>query len=331
MRKVLAVLLVGLAALTVHAQRTRDGRGTPQNPNPVDANEMLRAQDELTAKQFFEASAAEKPLRSVRLKDAVRDFKVNDFPVAPLHVTYGEFVTGTGYYYVAMHFAPPPDAKVPADGKVTFFAEMAGDGGGVLWTREEPVALARTPAGAWYYERSFPFPPGNRVGTFGLAVKDQPLAMASTPMHLSPLEKATRRMSRLIVSKHVFPLDKPQAANDPFSFGGIKVIPNAARAFRRSDELWIFYEAQNPALDGEVPKLTTSVQLEPASADGKARRYGIVPADPIPLKGVPGHFGVGTTVDISRLAPGEYLLRVGVADAVAMATYELVEKVTIVE
>lgn len=331
MRKTLAVLLAGLAALTADAQRTRDGRGTPKQPNAIDANEVLRAQDEFTAQRFFEASAAEKPLKSVRLRDAIRDFKVNDLPVAPLHVAYGEFVTGSGYYYVAVHFAPPAEAKVPPDGKVTFFAEMTDDGGGVVWTREEPVALTRTPAGAWYFERSFPFPPGKRMGTFGLAVKDQPLAMATTPMQLSPLEKATRRMSRLIVAKHVFPLDKPQAANDPFAFGGIKVIPNAARSFRRSDELWIFYEAQNPALDGSAPKLTTSVQLEPAAADSKGRRFGIVPADPIPLKGVPGHFGVGTTVDISRLTPGEYVLRVGVADAVAATTYELIERVVITD
>ena len=328
MRKQVAVLVVAsLAALTAAAQ-TRNP-DNPLAPKTLDPVELQRAHHEHARRKTLEAAALEKPLRSVKLKDAIRDFKVNDFPVPPLHVTYGEFVTAGGHYFVAMNFSPSAEAKIPADGKVTFFGETSGDGG-ADWTREETVTLAQTPAGGWYFDRSFPFPPGNRVATFGLAVKDQPLAMASVPMLLSPLDKGTRRVSRLIVAKHVFPLDKAQAADHPFAFGGIKVIPNAARAFRRADELWIFYEAQNPALEGDAPKLSTSVALEPVNG-GSAKRYGVIPADAMPLKGVPGHFGIGTTVDISRVKPGEYVLRVGVADAVAMETYELLEKVVIVD
>lgn len=160
-------------------------------------------------------------------------------------------------------------------------------------------------------------------------MKGEPVAMASEPLQLRKLEKQTRAISRLLVSKQVFTLDKKQAADDPFSFGGVKVVPKADRKFHKSDEVWIFFEAQNPGVDAAgAPKLTTTVSVE---GNGKVRKGLAGDAQPIALKGVPGHFGIGTTVDVSRLTPGEYLLRVSVEDAIAQQRYDLLEKIAIVE
>jgi hypothetical protein len=46
---------------------------------------------------------------------------------------------------------------------------------------------------------------------------------------------------------------------------------------------------------------------------------------------VPHHYGVGTTLDISRLAPGEWKLRVSIADAVADERYELLETIRVID
>lgn len=314
-----------VAAFSVFAQNGETPTRTPGSESAIAGRIVDRARDEFEARHAFEVAAAQKPLRSASLKNAIRDFRANDFNVAPLRVTFGEFITASGSYFVAMHFEPSSDAPIPDDGKVTFFADVTR--GIASWTREESITLSKTPGGQWYFERSFPFPAGNGEGTFGLAVKNQPIAMESVPMLLTPLSKNTRRMSRLIVSKSVFTLDKQQAPDEPFAFGGIKVIPNAEKTFRRGDELWIFFEAQNPGLDGTAPKLTTNVSLE---GNNKKLKGIASSADPLPLKGVPGHYGVGTTVDMSRATPGDYLLRVSVADAVAGETYELLEKIIIV-
>lgn len=318
-----AALAVLLFALPVLAQ------GVLERP-PVGLKEIQRAEDRLAARRALDLAAKERPLRSARLKDAIRDFNAADFPVAPLHVDFGQFVTVKNHPFVAMHFAPGGEAKVPENGKVTFFAAMTDEGGRTIWSREEPVELTRDATGARWYARSFPFPAMNATGTFGLAVGDQPIAMAAVPMQLTPLDKDARRLSRLIVSNHVAPMEKMQVADEPFAFGGIKVVPKSDRTFRKSEELWIFYEAQNPAVDGAgAPKLVTKVQLE--AGEGKVYRGLVGTAEALPLKGTPGRFGVGTVVDLTRVPPGQYLVRVAVSDALAAAEYELVEKVTILE
>ena len=316
--KLRAAVLLLLLPLVAEAQRT------PPERKPIGRPEIERAQDELAARKG-RADAASR-LRSTRLRDAIRDFHANDFNVAPMHVTFGEFVTARGEYFVAMHF----DAALPADlTKATLFGLVDNGSGGELWSIEEQVTLERAADGTAYYERSFAFPPGNRNATFGFALKDEPLAMVSAPMMLRELTKTTRSLSRLLVSNQVFPLTTMSTPDAPFAFGGVKVVPKADRTFRKNDELWIFFEAQNPGVDAAgAPNLTTSVTLE---GNGTTKRGLAADAQAVALKGVPGHFGVGTTVDVSRLKPGEYLLRVSVNDVIAQQQYELLEKIAIVQ
>jgi hypothetical protein len=291
---------------------------------PIGAREIERAQDQLAARRDFNATATK--LRSARLREAIRDFQKNDYRVDPLHLTFGDYLTASGHYFVAMHF----DAALPADAtKATLFGLVDNGSGSEFWSLEEQVTLQRAPDGTAYHEQSFAFPPGNRNATFGFAVKGEPVAMASAPMLLPGIEKGARRVSRLLVSNQVFPLEKPPLADAPFAFGGIKVVPKGDRTFRRADEVWIFFEAQNPGVDANgTPNLATTVTLE---GNGTTKKGLAGDAKAVPLKGVPGHYGVGATVDVSRLKPGEYTVRVSVADAIAQQQYELMEKIAIVE
>jgi hypothetical protein len=298
--------------------------GTPIERQPIGAREIERAQDQLAARRDFNATATK--LRSARLRDAIRDFQKNDIRVDPLHLTFDEYMTASGHYFVAMHF----DAALPADvTRATLFGLVDNGSGSEFWSYEQEVTLQRAPDGTAYYEQSFAFPPGNRNATFGFAVKGEPRAMASAPMLLPGIVKGARRVSRLLVSNQVFPLEKPPLADAPFAFGGIKVVPKGDRTFHRADEVWIFFEAQNPGVDSNgVPNLATTVTLE---GNGTTKKGLAGDAQAIPLKGVPGHFGIGATVDVSRLKPGEYTVRVSVADAIAQQQYELVEKIAIVD
>ncbi len=328
----LATLFLAFAATPLFAQLPATDETGLGNRAPITGRDMERAADRFAHRKAVDEAFAERPLRSAVLSDAAGDLLLGDYRVTPLDVAYGEFTTASGKYFVAMHFDAPASLVLPKDKKLTFFGMVKDKDLKTVWSFEDEVTLAESKSGA-YFEQSFPFPADNVTGVFGFAVKGQPVAMSVVPMQLTAVPKNMRRVSRLLLSNEVFTLDKPQKPLDPFAFGGIKVVPKGSRAFRKSDELWVFFEAQNPAVAADgIPRLTTRVEIESLSPDNPKKVRGTpTPAEALPLKGVPGHFGVGTTVDINRLIAGDYRVRVTVSDTLAPATYELVETIKVVE
>src|SRR5205085_5859744 len=161
----LAAIAILLLAWPAAAQRDRDGRGNPNNPNAIDATAIQRANDELVLQRAMEKTARERPLRSAKLKSAIADFEANDYKAAPLSVVYSEFLTAGGGYWVAFHFESGADERIPADGKATLFGVVKRGDAPTQLTREEPVTLVRTPSGSWFYECSLPFHEGNYDAT----------------------------------------------------------------------------------------------------------------------------------------------------------------------
>ncbi len=63
-----------------------------------------------------------------------------------------------------------------------------------------------------------------------------------------------------------------------------------------------------------APNITTKLDIE----GGATKLNGLpAPAEATPLRGVAGHYGVGNTIDVSALQPGEYRVRVTVTDVIA--------------
>jgi len=115
---------------------------------------------------------------------------------------------------------------------------------------------------------------------------------------------------------------------DPFAFGGTKGVPKPNGAFKSSDELWVFSELCNPAVDASGAHITTKIELEGPRTKIKSAPQ---PAEALPLKGVTGHFGVGQTVDIATLKPGDYKLRYTVTDILGKQSWTREETLRIVE
>lgn len=303
----------------------------PSQQGPVDdplakakrADFLLRYADEVRARKAFDD--AHLALRTGALKDAVHEFEKGVKP--PLAVTWDEFITSQGTTFIAVQLAPPAGTLDPKE-KVVVFGEIVNAQGKVLYDFEEPQTVQQSKRDL-FTERTLILPPGTATGTFGLAQRGTIVAMARTTIDCRELTKTTPGLSRLFVSNNVYNLPHVQGQFDPFAFGGTKVVPKPDRAFSRADELWLFAEMRNPALgkDG-APSISVNIAVE---RNGKKVVRMPVTVEPFALKGVDGHFGIGTTLDFSTFAPGEYKLRVTLVDALASQTYEREESIKLIE
>ena len=277
MRFALALLLLAAPLAAQHSEESAKGG--------VYAD---RLKDEIRARKMYEkaARAAIPP----RFREAMAAFTpgAND-----LAASWGEFVSNGGTPFVALQLAVPPDVNAE---RLTFFGILGDD----TYFEELPVQQS---GDAFLVERSLLFRGKPASGTFGLARKNEILGMARVEV------EPPSAVSRLILSGDVYLLPRAQDPLDPFAFGGTKVIPKPRGAFRRKDEVWIFLETRGDA----PPELQMKVDIDGAA--GGASKGTPAPAIATPLKGVPGHYGIGNTIDVTSLKPGDYRVRVTLTDA----------------
>jgi hypothetical protein len=247
-----------------------------------------RLKDEIRARKMYERSA--RAAIPPRFRDALEHYQPSDGDLA---ATWGEFRLVDGTPFGALQLALPANVDAAT---VTFFGIV----GGATYFEDLPVQHSGDDA---FVERSLLLEPGVARGVFGLARKNEILGLAHVDIE-PPSE-----LSRLILSSDVHNLAAAQDPLDPFAFGGTKVVPKPRATFRRGDEVWLFLEMRSAT----PPQLTARVDV------GDVRGTP-TPAEALPLKGVPGHFGIGNTIDVSRLAPGDYRVRVTLTDAASNKT-----------
>jgi hypothetical protein len=241
----------------------------------------------------------------------------------------------------------PKSAGLSADAELTFFGVVEDASGKSVAAFEEPVRVKAT-GDDFFVDRSLAVPAGKHRGIIGLAQGGKAVVMAAADMELAgTLDKDATAVSPLILSNNIYPLTEAQRATHPFAFGGVKVIPKADRTFHRSDELWYFFELRNPGLaepapaaDGTVPvtpveaapKVQIKIDVEGVDAEGKKvkRPAPLREANPIPMKGVPGHFGVGNAIPLTSFKPGDYTFTLKVIDTVRKESHTLSENFKVV-
>lgn len=251
-----------------------------------------------------------------------------------VYVSHGEFITADGEHFVPVQLYVPKGAALPADANVTFFGAVEKAEGGEVVAFEEAATLAATKDDR-FVAKSLRLEPGKYKGTFGLAVEGKPLSVVTSELTVAGLTKEGVGISNLLLSNNVYPLSEAQLPTDPFAFGGIQVVPKSDRTFRRSDELWYFFELRNPAIDPatSAPKLLVSLTVAGKSAEGKNVKMA-APAEETSareLKGVAGHWAVGQAMPLETFKPGDYTLSVKVKDMTSGQTYDLKESFKIVE
>jgi hypothetical protein len=324
MRTTCAAIFLACVPLLAYAQ-VEPGQGLNADHERVAKAERYANYlgDEARARAQFEKAA--KAMLSPKFRGAVRDFKPGD--ASDLIPTWGEFITANGTQFIALQLAMPPDSGLRAAEELTFFGAVSTAEGKELATYNEPIVVMQS-NGDVFVDRTLLLPGGKATGVFGLANRGEIVAMAQVNFEPEPLTIDAAGISRIITSADVRVLPAAQKPLEPFAFGGTKVEPKPRSAFRRTDEVWIFTELRNPKLGGDgAPHINTKVEIE-----GPKRIPGMLaPAEATPLKGVPRHYGVGNTIDVTRLAPGEYVVKVTVMDTVAKQSFKRETALRIVE
>lgn len=276
---------------------------------------------------------AKAAITNAALRAAV-DAAVAGTPAANgVHLSWGEFVTGDGEHFVPVQLYVPKDAKVPADANVTFFGSVRNESGEVVAFEEEAMLAASKDDR--FVAKSLTIPAGKYKGVFGLAVAGQPVSVVAADLDVAGMKKEDVGYSRLMISNNVYPLETAQRPTDPFAFGGIKVVPKSDRVFRKSDELWYFFELRNPALDPTTnqPKLSVGVTVAGKANDGSNVKRPAPPKETEAgeLKGVPGHYAVGSAFPLASFKPGDYTITLKVKNLTSNETTELSETFKVVE
>jgi GWxTD domain-containing protein len=259
------------------------------------------------------------------------------------YLTWGEYVTSYGEYFVPVGLYVPKASGISGD--VTFFGVVEDATGQGVLAFEQPVTLVAT-KDDFYIDKSLALPAGKHRGVFGLAQNGKVVALVSTDMELAgTLDKDAAGISQLLLSNNIYPLTDSQKANDPYAFGGVRVVPKADKTFRSSDELWYFFELRNPGLadptavpvDGtapvQMPKIQVKLDVEGTDTTGKKVKMSAPPreAEAIAMKGVPGHYGVGNAIPLATFKPGDYNFSVKVIDTIRKTSYTLTDKFKVVQ
>lgn len=294
-----------------------------------------------------EAPVVQTELTTESLKAAVNELKSASKTETgkSAFVTYGEYITASGEYFVPVQLYVPKSSGISGQ-NLTFFGVVQDETGKNVAAFEVPATLNAS-KDDFYVDRSLALPAGKNRGFFGLAENGTPVTLVATDMQLAgTLDKEAAAASQLILSNNVYPLTEAQKSTDPYAFGGLKVVPKGDRTFRSSDELWYFVELRNPGTpvaqipaDGAaeappaVPKVQIKIDVEGTDKTGKKVKMAAPPREieAIEIKGVPGHYGIGSAIPLTSFKPGDYTFTVKVIDTVKKASYSMTEKFRVVE
>lgn len=306
----------------------------------ADLTEAPSAQAPAPAAQQLSAPTTPAPAAEIgafttaSLRAAVDEFKAlatNPYK-DKVFVTYTEFVSPTGEYFVPVQLYIPKSANLTADSVTTFFGVIEDDAGNRVAVFEEPATLSSS-KGDLYFDKSLTLKPGKYRATLGLSnAEGKPVVLSSSSLELRELTKETSGISRMVLAADVHQTETAAFAGAPYAFGQLKIVPKGDQVFTNKDEITYFVELLNPAIDEatKAPKIQVGLELEGKAVAGKPARKikaPITEATPLPLTGTPGvgPFAIIASIPLSEmktpLAAGDYTLRLKVFDTVSQKNW----------
>ena len=271
-------------------------------------------------------------LRTASLETAVSDAKAGKASDKGASITFAEFLSPTGDYFVPIALFVPASAGLTADTADTFFGVIEDSTG-------KRVAVFEVPAKGFIsknnviFDYSANLPAGTYTATFGVAKAGAPVLIASAPITAAPLTKDFVGTSRLVLGDIVETMEAAPPKS-PFAFGKLKVVPRSS--FSNKEELGYFIELHNPGIDPttNLPNIQTKIELVPTS--GPAITAPLMDAQALPLSGAlgPGEYAIISGIPLgdmkTPLKAGDYTLRVKVVDTVTKKSFTIEQKLKLV-
>ncbi len=308
-----AVLLV--ASSPAHGQSPGSRESNPKTPA-----ELQRQSGHIWDMALPSRVDAVRPLKTKAFRRAIDELRAakGDFR-RDIAVSWGEFLSGTGKPFLALSLDRQVDADLEPGVQATLFGEIVDSTGNVVkgFEVQDQVELA---AGRSIVDAALPLPAGGSRAVVGIALRGQVRWLVEQALEVQPIDGKSFTLSRPILSLDVHPLPAPQKPDDPFCFGGLRVVPRGDRAFRAADQPWLFVVARTPGVaSNAVPTLTAKLAIA-GPEEGKVRRYPISGLTPAPLRGFDGQWGLGIPLPVGELPPGEYEATLEVAESAGGAS-----------
>ncbi|HEX9500855.1 MAG TPA: hypothetical protein VGA10_04305 [Thermoanaerobaculia bacterium] len=264
---------------------------------PKSATDANRMRDNVVARHEYDANA--RALLNPKFRDALDHYEAGSGP--QLTAAWGEFIAADATPFIALHFDLPANPTLQHGEPVTFFGAVDDADGHRIATYNETLPVQLSFDG-FFVERSLVVPLKKASGTFGVARRSEIMAMMRVAFDPEDIAPATAGVSRLIVSRDVYIL---KTAQKPFSPQRHRVLSSLCLC---GDLVW--------ASSRESRAGTAARSVRPTPLSGPP-----LSAVATPLKGVPGHYGLGNAIDVSKLAAGDYKLRVVITDLIAKQAY----------
>ena len=273
-------------------------------------------------------SARTTSFRNAALKSAYETFKAEKkTSLGSAPVTWGEFVSPAGERFVAVQLYVPSAASVPAGQDVTFFGAIENEAGQIVEVHESAAQLAGSGTDL-YVDRTLRLEPGTFNATFGLATSAGPIVITPAKITVRGLNPTESGISEMILSENIYPLPSAWSPTDPFTFGGLKVIPKGDAVFGTKGNLWYFFELRNPGLNDQgQPKVQVRVDISGKSSKGPvSMNFPMADAEIAKLKGTENRYAVGMAIPLESFKPGEYTMRIRVVDSILKKNYDFEKK-----
>jgi GWxTD domain-containing protein len=304
--------------------------GMTERVNP-EALFIQAAAASIVSPKLTKAPVYEKPavvrkttFNNPELKTAWEQFRSGDKQtVGNAHLTWGEFVTSDGEQFVSAQIYVPAGGDVPTGQRITSFAVIENKSGEIVDVKEDDVTMMALGKDA-YIDRSVDVVPGTYTATFGVASGGKILAASRVPMTIEGLDAAAVGVSPLLLAGAVYPLQTEWRPADPFTFGGLKVVPKGDAVFAPGGDLWYFVELRNPGVtDQGVPNVRVQIDIHGTTAKGpKEVKFPMKDTNLARLKGEKGRYGLGLDIPLDGFVPGDYTMKVHVVDGVLGKNYE---------
>ena len=262
--------------------------------------------------------------KSPDLKAAFDQLRSANQPVGSATLTWGEFVTSKGDQFVSAQLYAPTTSGLSAGQKVTFFAVVEDTTGNILDIKESDATMEAAGNGA-YIDTSMHLDPGTYTATLGVTSNGKVLAASRAPITVQGLDPAAVAISPMFLASAVYPLKTDWNSTDPFTFGGLKVVPKGDSVFTTSGDLWYFVELRNPGLtDQGKPNVRVGLDISGKTAKGPvALKLPMSDASLAKFMNQTNQYGVGQALPLEGFVPGDYTLKVHIKDVVLGKDYTL--------